>query len=251
MRPIILAIIASIPLAAQDPPSAFIYVYREQVRPGRMAALVRIEEDAARFCAKANCPNPYFAITSMTGPNEVWWINGFDSIDTMEKVWHDYAANQEIAQELNSVAENKADFVFPSDTLIARFRDDLSFSSTQVSPRFLSISVVRVHPGHVTNFEKIRQAVKNVQRNAIGRPLWVYQVTSGTEDNTFLVMIPGRTMQEAQAAPVPDDRFPNLGDLIRDAVAGSETRLYVVSPSMSMPAPSWVEADPEFWKHPQ
>ncbi len=238
------------PLAAQDPPAPIIYVYREQIKPGKIAFYTQIEEAAARFCAKANCPNPYLAITSLTGPNEAWWINGFDSIDAMEKVWHEYGANQEISQELDRVAEKKSDLAFAASMSMARFREDLSFPSTQLSPHFFSISVVHVRPGHVANFEKMRQSLRNVQRNSIGHPLWVYQVTSGTEDTTFLVMIPGRTMQEIQATPVPDDHFPNLGDLIRDAIASSETRLYAVSPSMSMPAPSWVEADPEFWKRP-
>ena len=82
MRQIILTIIASIPLAAQDPPAAIVYIYREQIKPGKIAAYTQIEEAAARFCARANCPNPYLAISSITGPDEVWWINGFDSIDT-------------------------------------------------------------------------------------------------------------------------------------------------------------------------
>jgi hypothetical protein len=247
----LLALAACIqPLAAQDPPSPIIYIYREQIKSGKSAAYTQIEEAAARFCAKANCPNPYLAITSLTGPNEAWWINGFDSMDAMEKVWHQYGANQEISQELDRVAEKKADLAFSANIWMARFRDDLSFSSTQLSPHFISISVIHVRPGHVANFEKMRQFLRNVQRNSIGHPLWVYQVTSGAEDTTFLVMIPGRTMQEIQATPVPDDHLSNLGDLIRDAIASSETRLYAVSPSMSMPASSWVEADPDFWKRP-
>jgi len=37
---------------------------------------------------------------------------------------------------------------------------------------------------------------------------------------------------------------------VTGAIASSETRLYAVSPSMSMPAPSWQDADPDFWKRP-
>ena len=110
MRQIILTITASIPLVAQDP---LIYIYREPVKPGRLAKLVEIEEAAARFCARVSCPNPYLAISSLTGPNEVWWINGFDSPESMQKVWHEYAASAEITRELNDVAERKADSLFP------------------------------------------------------------------------------------------------------------------------------------------
>jgi hypothetical protein len=229
---LLLTIIAS----AQDPPSPFVYIYREQIKPGKIAAYTRIEEAAASFCAKARCPNPYLAITSLTGPNEAWWINGFDTPDTLEKIWHDYAANQEIMQELNSIAEQKADLAFPATILLARFRPEMSFYTTPISARYISISVVRVH---VAAFRDNRMRFKSTLERA-GRPQWVYEVTSGTDDVTFLVMTPARTMQEILTTPSLD--------YSPDTIVSSETRLYAVSPSMSMPAQSWIDADPEFWK---
>ncbi len=236
---------------AQEPPSPILYIHREQVQPGRMSALVHIEEEAARFCATAHCPNPYIAISSITGPDEICWINGFDTVDTMEKVWHDYAANAEIAGHLAIVAQQKADLVFPSRSSMARFRDDLSFSTniTFAYTRFISISTVQVRPGLQASFEKIRGAIKNTLQRS-GRPQWVYQVTSGAEDTTFLILTPGRTMQEIHLFGPSDERIGTVAELMRDAIVSSETRLYAVSPSMSMPAPSWLEADPDFWKRP-
>lgn len=245
LRTILLAIPAVVPLSAQDQPSPIVYVYREQIKPGKIAAFMQIEEAAARFCAKAGCPNPYLGITSITGPNEAWWINGFDSIDAMEKVWHDYAANQEITEELNRVAEKKADLALPANQLVARFREELSFPSTHVFPRFLSITVLRLRPGHAATFRSMRVQFRATLERA-GRPQWVYQVLSGTEDETFLIMTPGRTMREVFSIPAAIDR----NDAVADFVASSETRLYAVSPALSMPAASWVEADPEFWKRP-
>jgi hypothetical protein len=240
-----------LPLFAQDPPSPIIYLYREQVRPGRMPKLAPIEEAAARFCATAHCPNPYLAITSITGPTEICWINGFDSVDSMEKVWHDYAVNEQISQELNRVAENKADLVLPAQIMIARYRDDLSFSSstTFAYARYISITTVQTHPGQQSSFEKMRLTLKGAHQRS-GRAQWVYQITSGAEDGTFLIMTPGRTMQELHAFEITDERIPNVQDLMRDAIASSETRLYAVTPSMSMPAQSWVDSDPDFWKRP-
>jgi hypothetical protein len=242
LRSILLTILASIPLAAQDPPATILNIYREQIRPGKLAAFMRIEEAAARFCATARCPNPYFAITSLTGPDEAWWINGFDSPDAVEKVRQAYAANDQIAQYLGSVAEQKGDLVFPGITLLARLRDDLSAQASAAfgSTRYISIARVQVRPGQAAAFEKARQTFKfAVQRS--GRAQWVYQVTSGSEDGTYLVMTPGRTTQEARAF-TPSD--------LDDSILTSETRLYAVSPSLSMPAQSWQEADPDFWKRP-
>jgi len=245
LRHITLALVASIPLAAQDPPSAIVNIYREQVKPGKVAAYMEIEEAAARFCARAGCPNPYFAITSITGPNETWWINGFDSADALEKVWHEYGANQDIARELNSVAEKKADLAFPGANLLARFHEEMSFASTGISPHFFSITVLHLKPGHATVFRSMRVQFKATLERT-GRPQWVYQVTSGAEDDTFLILTPARTMQEVFSIPTALDR----NDAVADLILSSETRLYAVSPALSMPAASWVEADPDFWKRP-
>ena len=206
---------------------------------------MRIEEAAARFCAKAGCPNPYLAISSITGPNEAWWINGFDSIDAMEKVWRDYAGNQEISQELNAVAEKKADLAFPGDQLVARFRDEMSFASTHVFPHFLSVTVLHLHPGHAAAFRNMRVQFKATLERA-GRSQWVYQVTSGAEDDTFLIITPGRNMREVLSTSAALDH----NDVVADFVVSSVSRLYAVNPALSMPAASWVEADPEFWKRP-
>jgi hypothetical protein len=208
-----------------------------------MAKVVQIEEAAARFCAQANCPNPYLALTSLTGPDEAWWINGFDSIETLERVRQEYASNARIAQQLGAVAEQKADLVFPSVNLLARFHPEMSSYTTQIAPRLFLISVVEVRPGHVAAFRDIRTRLKQVLERA-GRPQWVYQVTSGTKDVTFLIITPAHTMQEIQTTPQQPDDAGN------DTIVSSETRLYAVSPSMSMPAQSWVEADPDFWKRP-
>jgi hypothetical protein len=242
---------ACISLAAQDPPSPIVYIDREQVKPGRLAQVVQMEEGAARFCATARCPNPYLALSSITGPTEIWWINGFDSADTMERVWRDYAANEQISRELNRVAADKADFVFPAQNIIARYRDDLSSSSstTFAYSRFISISQIQIRPGQLSGFEKIRMAIRSIHQRS-GRTQWVYQVSSGAQEWTFFVMTPARTMQELHLFEADGERNPGTADLLRDTIVSSETRLYAVTPSLSMPAQSWIDADPEFWKRP-
>jgi hypothetical protein len=240
---LILTILASIPLSAQDPPYPLVFICREQVKPGRLAKVVQIEESAAQFCAKAGCPNPYVALTSITGRDEIWWVNGFDSAEAMEKTMRDYAANTQITDRLAIVAESKAGFVFPAVNLIARFREDLSISAstTFAYARYISATVVQVRPGQTPAYEKARQAVKAAQQRS-GRTQWTYQVTSGIEDGTYLILTPGRTLQEVRVVAASEEHT--------DAVTSSVTRLYAVSPGMSMPAQSWLASDPDFWKRP-
>jgi hypothetical protein len=238
LRDIFAIAAALLPLAAQDHPAPLVWIAREQVQPGKMGVYLNLEEAAARTCAQLKCPNPYFALTSLTGPNEAWWINGFDTADTMEKVQREYAANPELVQAMATVDGNKTNLIYPGTNLIARLRNDLSVYDGAVAPHFFSISILHVPPGSLQTFTKARAQFKaTLEHN--GRPQWVYQVTSGSADFTFLVMTPARTMHETQTIPAFDD-----------ASASSETRLYAVSPSLSMPAQSWIEADPDFWRRP-
>ncbi len=243
-RFVCLAALCLMPAAAQEPPAAVIYISREPVKPGKMPALIGIEERAARFCARIGCPNPYLAISAVSGPAEVWWINGFESNDAMERVQAAYAANQEITNELNSIADSKADLVFPAEIWLARFRGDLSSSAGAAFAysRYLSISIQHVRPGQLASFEKARQ------HPPLGRAQWIYQVASGTADNTFLAIVGGRTIEEA--LELAERRPSAAADLFQANLESSETRLFAVTPTMSMPAQSWVESDPDFWKHP-
>jgi len=45
----------------------------------REKAYREIEAETPRTGVKVGCPHPYLAMESLTGPNEIWWFNGFDS----------------------------------------------------------------------------------------------------------------------------------------------------------------------------
>lgn len=72
-------------MAQQGAPPNVIQIYREEVKPGKVAAHEKTEVGWPRAFAKANSPDHYIAMTSMTGPNEAWFINGYDSLATLEK----------------------------------------------------------------------------------------------------------------------------------------------------------------------
>ncbi|HKR95606.1 MAG TPA: hypothetical protein VJW55_09605, partial [Candidatus Angelobacter sp.] len=64
---------------AQASPPAILEIYRDPVKPGKMAEYTRVEGEAALACARASTW-PYVAIQSITGPqSEVWYMEGFES----------------------------------------------------------------------------------------------------------------------------------------------------------------------------
>ena len=254
---------SSLPGIAQQaqsaPPPAVLQIYRDPVKPSKIAEYSRIEGEAAQACARASTW-PYLAMQSMTGPQEVWFISGFDSYAAMERSAEPFARNSALSAELNRLLEAKATLVAEPRAVYAHYRDDLSSNAGLVQPRtrFFTVTIVTVRPGHDREFEEIHRTLKSArQRAGIEDNRVVYQIVSGMPRNIYLIFSAHRSLQNAGVALDPavddyatdvDDSTRNrLDDYTRISVQNSETWLFSVSPSMSNPAGEWIADDPEFW----
>jgi hypothetical protein len=245
--------------AASAPP-AILQIYRDPVKPSRMAEYSRIEGEAAQACARASTW-PYITIQSITGPQEVWFISGFDSYAAMEHSAEPFARNAALGAELNRLLEAKTNLVTDPRALYAHYRDDLSSNAGFIPPhtRFFTVTIATVRPGHEREYEEIHRVLKSArQRAGTADNRVVYQVVSGMARNIYLIFSAHRTLQNAGVALDPavddytadvDDSARNrLDDFTRVSAISSETWLFSVSPAMSNPAGEWIADDPEFWK---
>ncbi|HET8890537.1 MAG TPA: hypothetical protein VFQ41_16660 [Candidatus Angelobacter sp.] len=242
------------------PPPAVLQIYRDPVKPSRMAEYSRIESEAALACARAGTW-PYLAAQTMTGPQEVWFIYGFDSYDAMEHSAEPFARNAALSAELNRLLEAKGNLVEEPRGVFAHYREDLSGNAPLIQPRtrFFTVTIVTVHPGHERDFEDIHRALKAArQKSGVADNRVVYQVASGMPKNTYLIFSAHRSLQNAggaldpavdnYAADVDDSTRNRLDDYTRVSVQRSETWLFSVSPAMSNPAGEWIADDPQFWR---
>jgi hypothetical protein len=246
--------------AESSTPPAVIQIYRDPVKPSKIAEYSRIEGEAAQACARASTW-PYLAIQSITGPQEVWFISGFDSYAAMERSAEPFARNAALSAELNRLLEAKANLVTEPRAVFAHYRDDLSSNSGLMQPRtrFLTVTVVTVRPGHEREYEEVHHTLKSVrQRAGTADNRVIYQIVSGMPKNTYLIFSAHRSLQNAgialdpavddYAAEVDDSTRNRLDDYRRASVLSSETWLFSLSPAMSNPAGEWIADDPEFWK---
>jgi hypothetical protein len=242
------------------PPPAVLQIYRDPVKPSKMAEYSRVEGEAAQACARASTW-PYITIQSITGPQEVWFISGFDSYAAMERSAEPFARNAALGAELNRLLEAKTNLVTDSRAVYAHYRDDLSSTASLVPPRtrFFTVTIVTVRPGHEREYEEIHRTIKSArQRAGTADNRVVYQIVSGMPRNIYLIFSAHRSLQNAGAALDPavddyttdvDDSARNrLDDFTRVSAVSSETWLFSVSPAMSNPAGEWIADDPEFWK---
>jgi hypothetical protein len=168
---------------SQSAPPAILEIYRDQVKPAKMAEYTRAEGEAALACARASTW-PYLAIQSISGPQtEIWYMEGFDSYAAVEHSGEPFNKNTALSAELNRLMEAKLNLVGDARVVLAHYRDDLSSGNAgliQPRARFFTVTTVTVRPGHEREFEEIHRTLRSVrQRSGATDNRVVYQIVSG------------------------------------------------------------------------
>jgi hypothetical protein len=244
--------------AVVSPPPDILQIYVDPVKPGKLAEYDRVEKEAAQACARASTW-PYVTMQAITGPQEVWFVSGFDSYATMERSAEPFARNAALAADLGRLTEAKANLVSDPHTIFLRYRDDLSRNGGLVprQTRYFDVTVVKVHPGHEHEYEESQRVIRNARESAgTGDNRAIYQVLSGIANNTYITFSPYRSFRGAAEAldglldydDLDDSARGRIRDLLSSSVITTETFIFSVSPSLSNPAGEWIADDPDFWR---
>lgn len=220
MRSLLFVLCMGVPLVsrltfAQNPSARsqsprILYISREFWKPGHEATLRRIEAEAARICIGLGVPHPYLGIESLTGPKEVWYINGFASAEELAQVTEAYSKKPELLAVMRRFATQRTEFQSqPNIEGTATYWPELSRGSEWVmgEERFLVITVTKGSPhSDGTVFE--------------------------SQDGLRFGVTAAKTRTEADA---------------KLSAAGPSAKIFAVRPEFSMPAAQWVASDPSFW----
>ena len=189
--------------------SRFLLIVRERVRLGHEAAYDDNERQIAAACAALKCPHAYLALTTVTEPTDVWWLNAFASLEERHSVEASYTDNGPLMAAIAPLAARKHTFRESIASTMTESRSDLSASALRIAgSRFFVVTTVAE------------------SQAAMGT---VFQAPDGSRF-TFAV---------AHKADAADD----LG-----ARMGTSARILRVRPEWSFPDQDWIAADPGFWK---
>jgi hypothetical protein len=244
-------------LPTSQPP--MITIVREQVKLGRGTEHERIEAGWPAAFAKAKSPVYYLAMTSLTGPNEAWFVLPFASNAAVADEMKLESADTALAAELARLARADAEVLTDYRTMQARARTDLSHGTFPdlTKMRFWQISTFRVRPGHAADFEAAAKVYgAATDRAATGSSYRIYQITAGMPEPTFLVFqsvesyaqFDGivangqKTMQSLTA-----EEQATMQKFSTDALVNSETNRFELNPTMSYVSAETRATDPAFW----
>jgi hypothetical protein len=265
-RVAILALTCGVPASAraqnQGLPTtqpSLVTIIREEVKVGRTAEHARNEAGWPAAFGKANSPDYYLAMTSITGMPEAWYLIPSASNAAYGEAMMRYDKDAAVTAELERLSRADAELINSSRTIQAMARPDLSMGSFPdlTKQRFWEISMVRVRPGHEAEFDAAAKAYgAAAQRAAPSTQYRVYQVMNGMPTPTYIIFSSVasyaefdqmtanglKTMQSAS-----DSEQAALHKFGSDALLSWEDNRFRLDPKQSYVSRETRATDPTFW----
>jgi hypothetical protein len=253
------AALAQAPAAVEGPP-AILRIGREEVRAGKDAAHEANETNWALAYSKAKNQNGWIGMTSMTGPSEFWYLNGYASWEEMEKANKAEEANEAWTAESRKFNTVDSDLLSRNSASIASYRPAMSYraGSNLARFRYMSVQLIRVKPGHGREFvDNWREVVAAHEKANLDEGWAFYQVASGLQDGVYIYLQPHASLAEFDKSgamhntPAYRDTIGEGGrarsrDMAQAAIESSQTLLFALNPKMTVAPKAWIDADP-FW----
>ncbi len=246
--------------SAPPPPPNVLVIGREEVKVGHGADHAAYEAGWPATYAKYKYPTNYLAMTSMTGPNEAWYMVGYPSFAAMEKDNDMSSANDPMSAELKRLSKGDAEHINNNTGMILQRMPELGYGAPVVLPqmRYFQVATYRVRPGHDADFAKAATMYRDAYAKAkIDHPWATYRVMSGAPDGTYLVMFPmkslalldkGASEDKSFMDTVGNDGMQALSKLANDGIVSATSQIFEFSPKMSYVSKEWKAANPGYWK---
>jgi hypothetical protein len=257
-----LALGGSNQVLSEDLPSTqpkLLTIVREEVKVGRNAEHAKHEAGWPAAFEKAKSTDYYLAMTSLTGPNEAWYVIPRESHAAIAASMKHDDKNPVLSAELDRLSLADAEYVSGLRMIHAQARADLSVGSFPdlAKARFFAIVIYRVRPGHDAQFEAVAKAYGAARmRVAPKAGFRVYQVIAGMPTPTFLIFssvedyseFDGMTaaIQDTVKALTAEEQAARQ-KFQSEGVISSEMNYFKLDPIQSYVSKETRAKDPEFW----
>lgn len=248
-------------IAAQDAgPPPVLEISREAIKEGRSAAHEKVEADWARAVRKNKFPFHYIALTTMTGPGEVWFMTAFPSFAAVEQAEKE-TQKAAVKSEYDLLDSRDGEVRSSSRTMFAVYRKDMSFHPELANigkTRYVNIQSFRVKLGHREDFmagSKLFTAA--FEKANVKEPMLAYEVLMGAPEGLFLFVEPMESLKTLDEMPARNkamteamgmENFQRLIKSEGDVFTSVDISLFSVNPRMSYVSKETEDADPIFWR---
>jgi hypothetical protein len=250
------------PVRAQEgmKPAPVIHIDIELIKEGKTAVHEKVEAEWLVTLRKAGFPANYYAFASMSGINQVWWIQPMPSFAANEE-YEKFTAKEPLRNSLDNLDSRDGELRASSRRMWAVLRPDLSYkpeSCNLAKTRFVDLATYRIKLGKDEDFVNGAKAIFDAYRKSnIEMCLLGYEVTAGEPTGTFLLAILMDSMKFMDAEPerlkamkagMPESTYQQLMKGTGDLFVSMEHNLFELKPGMSLPSQAVIDADPAFWR---
>lgn len=243
-----------------DPPSLLV-IYREEVKPGKAAAHTANEQAWSAAFTKGQAPIQWLAMTTVSGPNEAWFLSAYDSYAAFQKTEDAMEASAALTADQNKYSSQDGELLNRTSSIIARYRPNLSYQPKVSVPqmRYLQVDIVQVRPGHGAQFTESWRSIVAAHEKAKMNEHWaVYSVESGMAAGTFLFLYPHKSLEPldgVQAMHTSNEYRDAVGEagrarqneITREGIVTQQSLLFAFRPAMSLLSKEFIAQDPAFW----
>lgn len=257
---IVLAVLSVAALNAQTEPPKVIHILREDIKEGKSGAHAKSEAKfvQAMTTGKRKFPVNFLGLASVTGPSQVWFMEGHNSFDSVSQTMAFEAQNS----EFGTLDAADAEYRTSSRAILAAYRPDLSYHGAQLmeqlpKARFFNVITIRIRFDHDLEFAEIgKTAVEAAEKSESPQPVAVYQVVSGMPAGTYLLMEPTESLKTFDEAPARSRALMQaMGEgaakkflkAAGDIIASEESIVFAIDPAMSYVSKEFAGGDPDFW----
>jgi hypothetical protein len=263
----LLALSAIVPAAlntvrAQGLPTTqpkLITIVREEVKAGRAAGHAKNEAKWVAAYEKAKSPDYYLALTSLTGPNEAWYLVPFESHAAIGASMKREDSDPVLGPKLEKLTLADAEYVSSVKTIQTEARPDLTVGTFPdlSKARFFGITIMRVRPGHEAQFETAVKASGAARMRVAPKfGFRVYQVLAGMPTPTFILYSTAEDYAEFDGmvaaqkdtvkALTADERSARE-KFLTEGLLSSEMNRFKLDPIQSYVPKETRAKDPAFW----
>jgi len=253
--------IGLVPMLAQEgtKPAPVLSIGREAVKEGRSAAHEKVEAEWSALFRRANAPGNYYALETMSGPGEVWFVEplpSFAANEEYEKVFD----KEPLKSAVGAMDARDGELRASSRSVWAVYRPELSYkpeSFNVAKTRYVSVGTYHVKLGKEADFVNDAKAYfGGYARGNVNLCILAYEVTVGAPAGTYMFFNMMDSMKVLDGEPerakavregMGPDNFDRLMKSAGDIFTSIEDNLFEMKPGMSYPAKSVVDADPAFW----
>jgi len=241
-------------------PPKVLVIMREFLKPGKQGSTHEKTESAfVQAFRKANWPQHYFSVDSLSGKPRSLFLVGYNSFADWEKDNQAVAKNAALSAALERASAADGELLSEYDTGVFTYREDYSLNPPAdiAQMRYFEISLFHVRPGHRNDWDELVKLVMKAYEK-IPDTHWVtFEANYGTDGGTYLVFNPIKSLSEVDkamgqdkdfAAAMGPDGMKRLAELEAASVETSQTNLFMFNPRNSYPPDEWIKADPAFWK---